>query len=296
MSAVQYDIKLSIGYQYGAFAGHARNIVRLLPVDQPGRQTVRARMLGIDPTPDEWIEGVDFFGNPTAALAFHAPIDHIELTLRATVERFVPPPSLDFSPSLRGLRAELAALTALDGAAPHHFLGPSPRITYDPEIAAFGQPHATADKTTRQIVEAIGLALNSEMRFDAEATDVLTTATEAFANRHGVCQDFTHVMITALRALGIPAGYVSGFLRTDPPPGQPRLEGADAMHAWVCAWCGTEAGWLEYDPTNACFAGTDHIYLGRGRDYSDVSPVKGSIRTSAPQQSHQRVDVVPMEG
>ncbi len=89
------------------------------------------------------------------------------------------------------------------------------------------------------------------MRFDPEATHVDTPAGEAFANRHGVCQDFTHVMITALRAIGVPAGYVSGFLRTIPPEGQPRLEGADAMHAWVTAWCGEEAGWVELDPPTA---------------------------------------------
>ena len=134
------------------------------------------------------------------------------------------------------------------------------------------------------------------MKFDPKATTVDTPATEAFAKRHGVCQDFSHIMIACLRGIGIPAGYVSGFLRTLPPPGKPRLEGADAMHAWVRAWCGPEAGWIEFDPTNDKLAGEDHIVVAYGRDYSDVSPIKGTMRISGGQKSKQAVDVIPLAG
>jgi transglutaminase-like putative cysteine protease len=105
----------------------------------------------------------------------------------------------------------------------------------------------------------------------------------------------SHIMIGVLRSLGIPAGYVSGFLRTSPPPGRPRLEGADAMHAWVRAWCGPQAGWLDYDPTNDCVAGPNHIEVAQGRDYADVSPVKGMLRVAGAQTSRQSVDVIPRE-
>ena len=98
-------------------------------------------------------------------------------------------------------------------------------------------------------------------------------------------------MIAGLRALGIPAGYVSGFLRTQPPPGRPRLEGADAMHAWVRAWTGIEAGWTEYDPTNACFVSADHVVIGYGRDYSDTAPITGSLRLSGSQIGSHGVDI-----
>ena len=94
--------------------------------------------------------------------------------------------------------------------------------------------------------------------------------------------------------IGIPAGYVSGFLRTNPPPGKPRLEGADAMHAWVRAWCGWQTGWIEYDPTNALIVGADHILIARGRDYGDVSPVKGVLKIAGDQKSEQAVDVLPV--
>ena len=148
--------------------------------------------------------------------------------------------------------------------------------------------------TTLDAVRTICHALHSEMRFDSKATDVDTSPAEAFANRHGVCQDFSHVMIAALRAIGIPARYVSGFLRTIPPKGRPRLEGADAMHAWVSAWCGADTGWIEFDPTNDCTVGTDHITVAYGRDYSDVAPVKGVLRTSGSQTSQHSVDVLPI--
>jgi transglutaminase-like putative cysteine protease len=133
------------------------------------------------------------------------------------------------------------------------------------------------------------------MRFDAKATDADTSPAEAFEKRHGVCQDFSHIMIACLRGTGIPAGYVSGYLRTLPPAGQPRLQGADAMHAWVRAWCGTGMGWVEFDPTNAMMAGLDHVVVARGRDYSDVSPVKGVLRTPGGQTSRQAVDIVPVD-
>jgi len=142
------------------------------------------------------------------------------------------------------------------------------------------------------LLEAIGRQLNADMTFDDTATHVNTPVASAFAARRGVCQDYTHIMITCLRALGVPAGYVSGYLRTHPPKGQARLEGADAMHAWVRAWCGVDAGWVEYDPTNAAFPGTDHIVVAFGRDYDDIAPVRGVLRASGPNLTSQSVDVL----
>ena len=121
-----------------------------------------------------------------------------------------------------------------------------------------------------------------------------TPMIEAFERREGVCQDFTHIMISCLRGIGIPAGYVSGYLRTIPPPGKERLEGADAMHAWVRAWCGNEMGWVEFDPTNNAMTGEDHIVIARARDYFDVAPVKGITRSAGEHTTSQAVDVVPV--
>lgn len=291
---MRYDISLTVGYDYGGPSDHARTLVRLQPPDLPMRQSVTSRLLIVDPVPSERREVTDFFGNLMTALAYHDPIDRIELTLRARVERLAPPPSLDLSPDLAGLAAEIRTHPGLAPAAPHHFLGRSARVAPVAAITDFARAQVAGVQTVMQIVERVGTALHDEMRFDATATDVDTPAADAFENRHGVCQDFSHIMIAALRALGIPAGYVSGFLRTEPPPGQPRLEGADAMHAWVSAWCGTETGWVEFDPTNACLVGLDHITIAHGRDYGDVSPVKGVLRTSGPQNTHHSVDVLPV--
>src|SRR3546814_8266207 len=123
-------------------------------------------------------------------------------------------------------------------------------------------------------------AIHREFAFDAGATMTDTPPITAFRNRHGVYQDFSHVMIIAARAHGIPAAYVSGYLRTLPPPGRQRLVGSDAMHAWVNLWGGEELGWVGFDPTNAMLADTEHIFIGMGRDYSDAAPLDATFRGS----------------
>ncbi|EEE47580.1 transglutaminase family protein [Roseibium alexandrii] len=291
---MRYEIRLTVGYDYGAPSEHARTLVRLLPSDVAGKQIVPSRLLTVGPKPQERHDTRDFFGNVMTVLVFHEPIDKIEVSLKATVERLQPAASLDFSPDLQKLEQEVLANRNLTAVAPAHYTGISPRVPADPAITEFAKSQAGKGLSTMSIVESIGKALHEQMRFDPEATEVSTPPAEAYSKRHGVCQDFSHIMISGLRSLGIPAGYVSGFLRTLPPKGQPRLEGADAMHAWVCAWCGIETGWIEYDPTNACIAGSDHIVVAYGRDYSDVAPVKGVLRSSGDQSSFHSVDVRPL--
>jgi transglutaminase-like putative cysteine protease len=269
--------------------------MRLLPPDLPGEQRVLTRRLDITPRPDERREMRDFFGNETTAAVWHRPIEALHLSLSLRVERLQPPALADLSPLLADLPGRLADVTDLGAASPHHFRQPSARVPQVPAIAAFARKVTGQGMTTRQAIAALGHALHKEMRFDAEATSVETGPAEAFAQRSGVCQDFAHVMIAGLRALGIPAGYVSGFLRTNPPPGQPRLEGADAMHAWVRAWAGPVTGWIEVDPTNDQVAGLDYVVAARGRDYRDVSPVLGALRTAGGQATRHTVDMVPQE-
>jgi len=292
---MRYDIKLAIDYDYAAPSDHLRNLLRLLPPDIAGTQRVITRRLSLDPVPDERRDGTDFFGNATTSVVWHHPVAAVRFELQARVERLAPPEPLDLSPPLSGLSAEIAAEMRLSPEAPQHFLGASPRIVPCPEITAFARAITTRSMTALAAVNAVGQALHRHMTFDAEATTVDTPAREAFARRRGVCQDFTHVMIAALRGLGIPAGYVSGFLRTFPPPGQPRLEGTDAMHAWVRAWVGREMGWVEFDPTNDRRAGIDFVTVAVGRDYDDVAPVRGALRSAGGAESRQAVDVVPQE-
>ena len=130
--------------------------------------------------------------------------------------------------------------------------------------------------------------IRHDFKYDPKATVISTPLREVFEKRHGVCQDFAHVMIAGLRGLGLPAAYVSGYLRTIPPPGQPRLQGADATHAWVSVWCGADIGWIGFDPTNDLMVENDHIILAIGRDFSDVSPVDGIIVGSRKQKLARR--------
>ena len=183
----------------------------------------------------------------------------------------------------------------MGSSSPLHHLAPSFRVPLSAAMTRFARAALPEGAVTaREAALAVCAALHRHMRFDTRATTVDTPAAEAFARRSGVCQDFSHIAIACLRGIGIPAGYVSGFLRTRPPPGRPRLEGADAMHAWVRVWTGVEAGWIEIDPTNDCLAGSNHITVARGRDYADVAPIKGSFRISGGQRSQQSVDVVPV--
>jgi transglutaminase-like putative cysteine protease len=290
-----YDIGLTIAYEYDRPAVAGRHILRLLPADLPGVQRRITGLLTILPEPAERRPLIDFFGNSGVEVAFRAEHDEILFRVTARVERWAEAPALDISPSLPGLAAEITDYRGLDSEAPHHFLGPSPRVAPSPEMTLYARDAIAPGVTTLDAVRALGLALHRDMKFDPDATTVDTPPAEAFARRHGVCQDFAQVMIACLRGAGIPAGYVSGFLRTNPPPGKERLEGADAMHAWVRAWCGGQTGWVEFDPTNAIAAGTDNIVVARGRDYGDVAPVKGVLRIAGEQTTEHAVDVIPVD-
>lgn len=292
-----YDITLKIRYDYSGAAAGGRQLLRITPLDVPGRQRVVASLIEIAPRPAEQRAWRDFFGNPTVEFALSGMHDHVALTLKARVERQMPEGRLPLSIPLSDMAAALTSCRDLGPRSPLHFIAPSVRVPQVQQITDYAglvRAGLPDDASCQQVVLAIGQALHRDIRFDARATTVDTPLAEAFANRHGVCQDMSHAMIAALRSLGIPAGYVSGFLRTLPPPGKPRLEGADAMHAWVRAWCGPETGWMDFDPTNDCPAGADHIEVAWGRDYADVSPVRGMLRVAGAQRSRQAVDVIPL--
>lgn len=291
-----YDVHMTTRYAYGRPVVGGRHLLRLVPGDIAGQQRVIAASLEIAPRPQDRSDGSDFFGNRTTAVMVAGPHDEIAFTLRARVDRNMPVPGRDLSPPVAALGAELALLRSLAPDAPHHFLAPSPRVGRSAAVSDWAAARLRPGLSVLAAVERINLALHETMRYDAGATDVDTPLEDSFRARHGVCQDFSHIMIAALRDLGIPAGYVSGFLRTEPPPGRPRLEGADAMHAWVMAWCGTAIGWVEFDPTNALRVGNDHVTVARGRDYADVSPVKGVLWTAGSQTTHQAVDLIPVAG
>jgi transglutaminase-like putative cysteine protease len=290
-----YDVHLELHYDYARSVHGDRHLVRITPVSIPRIQRVIASALSFDPKPELETTHADFFGNVVTTIAYDGYHDHLDVRLSARVSVEDVDTPADLSPEIDGLAAEISAIWSVDGNSPHHFLAPSPRIALEPVITAYAMQSVKRTRSVQAAAMDLCLAIYNDFDYDRKATKVDTSPLEAFELRKGVCQDFVHVMIAGLRGVGIPAGYVSGFLRTIPPKGKPRLEGADAMHAWVRVWCGQHAGWIEFDPTNAMIAGPDHITIGHGRDYADISPIVGVLKTSGTHKTTQSVDVVRVE-
>lgn len=292
---MNYQIKLRIGYKYDSPAARARHVVCVRPLAIDGYQEVISSLLNFAPEPVERWDRSDFFGNAVTEFRLAEPHVGLMLDLQAEVRRIAPLHKLDRAVAVADLPSALAQTRDMTGLSPHHFLAPSHHVPIAKELTEFAQAQLRAGQSLADLTIALGQALHGHMRFDAKATTVETPATEAFAKQHGVCQDFSHIMIACLRGIGVPAGYVCGFLRTLPPPGKPRLEGADAMHAWVMVWCGPQTGWIEFDPTNNKLSDADYVTVGRGRDYADVAPIKGALRISGTQKSTQSVDMIPLD-
>ena len=290
-----YDVKLDLHYDYDATVQGGRHLIRVAPISIPGVQRVIAAGLSFEPRPDRKSQFTDFFGNSVTTIAYDAPHDTLDVRLSARVQVEDIHPPADLSPTLPSLAAEIARFWSVAPDSPHHFLAASPRVQLVPAITDYASEVTGAASSVQSAALALCMAIHRDFTYDPKATDVATKPAEAFALRKGVCQDFAHIMIAGLRGVGIPAGYVSGFLRTLPPPGKARLEGADAMHAWARVWCGQHAGWIEFDPTNAMIAGPDHISIGHGRDYGDISPIVGVLRTHGGHETTQSVDVIRVE-
>ncbi|MBC9248115.1 transglutaminase family protein [Paracoccus sp. 11-3] len=290
-----YSLRLSVHYEFDRPIGAGRQLLRICPADLPGVQEVQQCNVSVTPAATERSTFTDFFGTEVIQLALPAGLTELRFDMQGQVLRHRMESVLDLSAPLDQIHRELQTVTDLGLSSPQHFIHASPRIPNDPRIADFARHVCAGSDTACAAVEALGRALNTHMSFDAQATEVDTPIAEAFIGRRGVCQDFSQIMISGLRSLGIPAAYVSGFLRTLPPRGRPRLEGADAMHAWVRAWTGNEAGWCEYDPTNACFVSSDHVTIGYGRDYSDAAPLTGALRMYGKQTGDHSVDIIALE-
>jgi transglutaminase-like putative cysteine protease len=193
------------------------------------------------------------------------------------------------------VRAESFASRTLGPDGPAAYLYPTRRTPAAPAITEYARESFARGRPVVEAAADLMTRIRGDFTYDPEATTVSTPVVDAFTARHGVCQDFAHVMISGLKGLGLPAAYVSGYLRTIPPPGKPRLEGSDATHAWVSLWCGDGLGWIGFDPTNALLVQDDHIVLAIGRDYSDVAPIDGIILAPGVQTLTVEVDVIPLD-
>lgn len=290
-----YQVRHRTLFRYAYPVAFARCNLRLQPVDWAGqrlesfrlRLSTGARVTGTRPT--------GYLGHVTRMVVDKPARElEIESRFRIRVDRPMPMPLPD-DPTVAEVAAAARTTPDIGVESPANHIYPSPSIPLSAAITAWASELLDPD---RGIVEA-GLALATRIHdrftYDGSATTVDTTPAEAFEKRHGVCQDFAQIMIAGLRGVGVPAAYVSGYLRTIPPPGRPRLVGADATHAWVVIWCGAERGWLGFDPTNACLVGSDHIVTAMGRDYADVAPIDGVFTGQEGQKIDVAVDVEPVE-
>jgi transglutaminase-like putative cysteine protease len=293
---MRYDVSHRTRFRYAYPVRFARSNLRLEPIDWDG-QTVESHDIKVRPgaafgTP--WPSG--YAVNVTRMLIDRPASEVvIESRFRVRVDRPVPEVRED-DPSTAEVAAAAKASRDLSATAPANYLFASPMIALDPAIADWC---AEELDPTRGIVEAcyaLTRRITAEFRYDGTATEADTLPADAFAARSGVCQDFAQIMIAGLRASSIPAAYVSGYLRTIPPAGKPRLVGADATHAWVLVWCGSKRGWIGFDPTNACAMASDHIVTAIGRDYADVSPIDGIHIGGGRQTIDVEVDVEPIDG
>jgi transglutaminase-like putative cysteine protease len=292
---VIYDIRHVTTYSYESPVSFARCTLRLQPRSGAGQQLV-SHSVDIRPRPADRAVRHDFFGTHTESVLIEAPHRHLRIDSRSRVSvsrralgRTTPSPTWE---SVRDLAFEA---TSLGPASPVGYVFSSPLVPVQQPVTSYAA--ASFPSGIGILVGAVDLMhrIRNDFKYDAKATVISTPLKEVFEKRHGVCQDFAHVMIAGLRGLGLPAAYVSGYLRTIPPPGKPRLQGADATHAWVALWCGADIGWLGFDPTNDLLVENDHIILAVGRDFSDVSPVDGIIVGSRKQKLAVAVDVLLVE-
>jgi transglutaminase-like putative cysteine protease len=264
-------------YRYSTLVETAQHLATIRPLACEWQRII-AHNEHIDPEPSYKTSRVDAFGNDLLYFSFDSPHDYLRMTSETTV--LLSPRWTRLDPELTPAWEDAAHALRfrMDGAfhAESEFCFASPNIALRPEHRAYAR-HSFADGTPL-VTGAIDLMhrIHADFEYKPAATAFDTPAARAFELKHGVCQDFAQVMIGCLRSLGLPARYVSGYLRTDRHAGAPRLIGADASHAWVSVYC-PGSGWIDLDPTNDVLADLDHITLAIGRDYSDVSLLRGMI-------------------
>jgi len=277
-------------YTYASPVLLSQQLLHLRPRALPW-QKCTAHRLSIEPNPGEFAEREDYFGNPVAQLLIAAP--HDELLVRAAS-------TLEIAPRERAAlclpRAPWEAAREQARTAAADFLHESPHVQTWRDLLEYAARCFPAGRAALDGALELTGRIHRDFRFDKAATRVATPLREVMKRRRGVCQDFAHLMTGCLRSLGLAARYVSGYLLTEPPPGRPRLVGADASHAWVSVYCGTHGGWVDFDPTNDCIVDDEHATLAWGRDFGDVTPMRGVILGGAEQALAVRVTVTPSAG
>ena len=285
-----YNLVHKTIYEYAEPVTVSHHAARVEPRQLP-QQLVENFSLHIGPSPTIIKPRVDFFGNCVCGFSIQEIHQYLEITAssRVTVSATTPP-ALALSPDWEDVVKLFSDTVSPEVVEPYQFVFDSPLLRVSPELADYAQASFSPETPLLMAVADLNKRIFKDFKFDPVATTVATPLEEVLEKRRGVCQDFAHLAIASLRSLGLPARYVSGYLRTRPPAGQPRLVGADASHAWFAAFC-PDVGWVDFDPTNNVLPAEEHITVAFGRDYSDVSPVAGVITGGGAHEVKVSVDV-----
>jgi transglutaminase-like putative cysteine protease len=285
-----YEIVHKTHYRYRSTVVQSLHLVHMSPRAMPG-QIIRHHSLLVEPAPVSRQEGIDTFGNIEVILDIEEPHHELVLLARSTIDRRRPPP-IDLSATTPWDELDYRLLRAANERDVNILLFRcASRLTIPTlEIADYAALSFAPSRPVLDGAMDLVMRIYNDFKFDPHATDVSTPVTQVFAMRRGVCQDFAHLALACFRALRIPARYVSGYLHTHPPVGRPKLQGADASHAWISVWS-PEYGWIDLDPTNGILVRDEHVTVAFGRDYDDVSPISGVLRGGGEHTVDVGVDV-----
>jgi transglutaminase-like putative cysteine protease len=289
-----FEVSHRTHYRYSTPVAQSQHLVHMTPRAVAHQTTLRHNLI-VEPAPAMRYDGVDGFGNPFVILDVEVPHKELVLHARSSVETHAPP-AADFATTTSWDRLD-EKMAMPDGGCDLDV------IQYRCTTRLTGASMAIADYTRgsfpqgRPVLDGVmdlTRRIYADFRFDPGATDVSTPVEKVFEQRRGVCQDFAHLTLAGLRALRVPSRYVSGYILTRPPPGQIKLAGADASHAWISVWS-PETGWRDFDPTNGIAVGEEHITIAYGRDYNDVSPISGVLLGGGAHAVSVGVDVVNLD-
>jgi transglutaminase-like putative cysteine protease len=290
---VIYRVKHITAYAYAVPVSTSHHDLHVLLRGSAGQRILSERVY-VTPSPAVRRDRYDWFGNRATHLAIHERHTELTVTSEAELEVVAPvPPDGDGGP-WEATRDWVRAGGHAEARAALEMTLPSPHVELSPAALEFARPSFPPGRPLIEAALDLTHRLHDALTYDPEATDTSTTVDEVLSGRRGVCQDFAHLEIACLRALGLPARYVSGYLVTAPPPGKARLVGADASHAWLSLRL-PASGWLDLDPTNAVVPSDRHIVVAYGRDFGDVTPMRGVLLGGGRHQLRVSVDVGPVE-
>ncbi len=290
---MRYRIRHLTKYTYSDTVAVCHNLVRLAPRSLGG-QTLDSYRLIVSPDPADLAKRLDLFGNRVEFFSIQRAHQNLTLTAISDVEVHEQPLLPATSLAWETVRDSLRSPGAAEAIKAYRFAFPSAHVPRSPTLRDYAAASFLPGRPIIDAAREFTSRMRADFKYDSRATTVSTPVLEAFNARAGVCQDFAHVQIACLRSLGLAARYVSGYLRTIPPPGKPRLVGADASHAWLSVYCGP-AGWIDFDPTNDCIPETDHITVAVGRDYADICPIQGVFVGGGSHTMTVSVDVDPRD-